>query len=118
MNHGDTPTTTSSSTTDELDHVRDILFGEANRIHDQRMVAMEGNLDALQARVVELDDVIGEMQRIYSSRLEAMHAEWLAAQAAFRAELRADLHRLESAKADRKGQSNWLIALGTQIKDE
>lgn len=104
-----------SSTVNELERVRDILFGETARSYDDRLAGLQRYLDELKAEMTQLtaatsaqdeaqSQSLAETQNALSQTLHQMHQEILAA-----------IARLEDQKVNRQDFGRALVQLGESL---
>lgn len=82
---------------DPMEQVRDLLFGEAKRGHDQRFEEMQATIDALTLR---LDDKIDVLANRLDARLDALQAEVNALRVSGRHEQDTTINAVGEALAD------------------
>jgi cell division protein FtsB len=104
-----------SATVNELERVRDILFGETARSYDERLDSLKRYLDDLKAEVTQLTAATSAQNEAQSQSLvEAQHALSQSLQQ-MQQEILAAIARLEDQKVNRYEFGRALIQLGESM---
>jgi hypothetical protein len=100
----------------EVDRIRDIIFGPQMRDYDQRFRVVQDDLDRIQRAIDRLGEVQSEQETSFNKKLQAMRTELRQDDDSLRAELRQAVEKLTEDKVDRINLGDLLIQLGTQLK--
>ena len=93
--------TGSTASAQEVDRIRDIIFGPQMRDYEQRFQAMQRDLGRLQGELDRLVEQLSEQDREQSKKLQALRGEMRQADDDLRDELRQTAQRLTADKVDR-----------------
>lgn len=100
----------------EVERIRDIIFGPQMRDYDHRFRTVQDDLDRLHRALERLGNVQTEQEESFGKKLQAARAELRQDDDALRAELRQAVEKLTVDKVDRVNLGDWLIELGTRLK--
>lgn len=90
---------------EELDRVRDILFGAASRAYENRIGTLETEIHQLQQALAQLNVQVNDQQAAQLARVDDLRREW-----------QETTQQLAEAKLDRAVLGDLLVALGNQLK--
>jgi predicted nucleic acid-binding Zn-ribbon protein len=102
--------------TQEVDRIRDIIFGTQMRDYEQRFQNVQGDLDRLQGEIDRLTEQLSEQGTDQGKRLQNLRQEMRQVDEALRDELRQTAQKLTLEKVDRLALGQLLIEVGTQLK--
>ena len=100
----------------EVDRIRDIIFGPQMRDYEQRFQTVQRDLARLQQELDRLADQLGEQDREQGNKLQALRGEMRQADDDLRDELRQTAQQLMTDKVDRLALGELFIELGTHLK--
>lgn len=100
----------------EVDRIRDIIFGSQMRDYDQTFEAVRRDLERLQGEIDRLTEQLAEQDNQQSKKLQTLRREMRQADDGLRDELRQTAQQLATDKVDRAVLGEWFIELGTQLK--
>jgi hypothetical protein len=105
-----------AGTAQEVERIRDIIFGPQMRDYEQRFQAVQRDLSRLQQELDRLTDQLSEQDREQGKRLQSLRGEMRQADDDLRAELRQKAQQLMTDKVDRVALGELFIELGTHLK--
>ena len=111
-----TRVTSPAGAAQEVDRIRDIIFGPQMRDYEQRFQAVQRDLGRLQQELDRLSEQLSEQDREQSKKLQALRGEMRQADDDLRDELRQTAQRLMTDKVDRAALGELFIDLGTHLK--
>jgi predicted nucleic acid-binding Zn-ribbon protein len=100
----------------EVDRIRDIIFGSQMRDYEQRFETVQHDLDRLRQELDHLSEQLADQDSSQSKRLQALHQEMRQADDDLRNELRKTAQTLMTNKVDRVALGELFIDLGTHLK--
>jgi predicted nuclease with TOPRIM domain len=100
----------------EVDRIRDIIFGSQMRTYEGTFEAIQRDLERLSHEIERLNDKTDEQDRNQSKKLQALERELRKADDSLRSELRENVFKLTDEKVDRQALGDLLIELGSQLK--
>ena len=100
----------------EVDRIRDIIFGSQMRDYSQQFQAVQRDLERLQQEVDRLTEQLAEQDRGQGKKLQNLRREMRRADDGLRDELRQTAQKLTSDKVDRVALGELFIELGTHLK--
>ncbi len=100
----------------EVDRIRDIIFGSQMRTYEGNFQAIQRDLERLQQELDRLNEALAEHERLSGQKMQALERELRKADDSLRAELRETAGRLTDEKVDRQMLGDLLIELGSQLK--
>jgi chromosome segregation ATPase len=100
----------------EVDRIRDIIFGPQMRDYQQRFDNFQRDLDRLQAEIDRLAEQMAEQDSEQGKKLQNLRRETRQADDTLRDELRQSSQKLTTDKVDREALGALFIELGTQLK--
>jgi hypothetical protein len=100
----------------EVDRIRDIIFGAQMRDYEQRFQTVQRDLDRLQGEIDRLTEQLSEQGTDHGKRLQSLRQEMRQVDEDLRDELRQTAQKLTVEKVDRLALGQLLIELGTQLK--
>lgn len=103
-------------TPQEVDRIRDILFGSQMRDYEQRFQMILRDLERLQQEIDRLSDRLAEQDSEQSKKLERLRKESREADEALRRALRETAQQLTNDKVDRMALGDMLIEIGNRLK--
>lgn len=114
MSTQQTPET--GATPQDLERVRDILFGGVVRDHNARFASMQRDMERLQKALDRANEQLSSQEAEQNRKLQETRRELQEATDGLRAETRAALEQLGSDKVDREQLGNLFIEIGNQLK--
>jgi len=115
MSEGEKSTSMEGSP-QELDRIRDIIFGSQMRDYEQRFQIVQRDLDRLQEEVAQLSEQLAEQDRQHAEKLQDLRQAVRKADDDLRDELRQTTQRLMEEKVDRVTLGELFVELGTHLK--
>lgn len=106
----------SAGTAQEVDRIRDIIFGSQMREYEQRFQVVQRDLNRLQQELDRLADQLSEQDREQSKKLQALRGEMRQADDDLREELRQAVDQLMTAKVDRVALGDMFVEMGQRLK--
>ncbi len=109
---------TKASTPQDVERIRDIIFGRQMRDYEGRFSAVMRDLERLQQEIDRLTEALSEQDTDHAKKMQALRQELRTADDGIRNELRDTAQRLTVDKVDRVMLGDLLIELGTHLKAE
>jgi len=109
---------TKAATPQDVERIRDIIFGRQMRDYEGRFSAVMRDLERLQQEIDRLTEALAEQDTDHAKKMQALRQELRAADDGIRSELRDTAQRLTADKVDRVMLGDLLIELGTHLKAE
>lgn len=106
----------SATSPQDLERVREILFGGVIRDHDTRFATLQRDLERLQKALDRTNEELANRDSAHSQKLQEARQAFQTENDELRAELRSSVERLGSAKMDKEQLGNLFIEMGNQIK--
>ena len=100
----------------EVDRIREIIFGTQMRDYHQQFQSVQRDLDRLQGEIDRLSEQLAEQDGAQSKKLQTLRQEMRKADDELRDELRQTAQKLGTEKMDRVALGEMFIELGTQLK--
>ena len=100
----------------EVDRIRDIIFGHQMRDYDQRFQIVRRDLERLQQELDRLAERLAEQDSSQAKRLQELRQEMRRADDDLRDELRQATQTLTDDKVDRVALGELFIEVGTHLK--
>jgi len=100
----------------EVDRIRDIIFGPQMRDYDHRFQTVQRDLDRLQQEVDRLTEQLTDQDSDQNKKLQALRREMRQADDNLRDELRQSAQKLNTEKVDRAALGELFIELGSHLK--
>lgn len=116
MTDEQTSATSAAESAQEMDRVRDIIFGPQMRDYAQRFQAVERDLERLQQEIDRLAEGLADQDSSQTKKLQNLRREMRRADDGLRDELRQTAQRLTDDKVDRVALGELFIELGTHLK--
>ena len=101
---------------EEVDRIRDIIFGHQMRDYEQRFQIFQRDLERLQQEIDHLTEQLADQDSSQSKKLQDLRREMRKADDGLRDELRETAQRLTIEKVDRVALGELFIELGTHLK--
>jgi predicted nucleic acid-binding Zn-ribbon protein len=101
---------------EEVDRIRDIIFGHQMRDYEQRFQIFQRDLERLQQEIDRLIEQLADQDSSQSKKLQDLRREMRKADDGLRDELRETAQRLTIEKVDRVALGELFIELGTHLK--
>ena len=108
--------TPGAETAQEVDRIRDIIFGPQMRDYEQRFQTVQRDLDRLQQATDRLNEQLADQDSAQARKLQALRQEMRQADDDLRTELRQTAQTLTTDKVDRLALGELFIQLGTHLK--
>lgn len=99
-----------------VDRVRDIIFGHQMRDYEQRFQLVQRDLRRLQQELDRLAEQISDQQGDHTKKLQGLRQEMRDADDAIREDLRLITQKLTDEKVDRFTFGELFIELGSHLK--
>jgi len=116
MNDEQANATSQMEAPQEVDRIRDIIFGHQMRDYDQRFQIVQRDLERLQQELDRLAERLAEQDSSQAKRLQELRQEMRRADDDLRDELRQATQTLTNDKVDRVALGELFIELGTHLK--
>jgi chromosome segregation ATPase len=100
----------------EVDRIRDIIFGPQMRNYEQQFQAVERDLERLQQEIDRLTEQLADQDSSQTKKLQNLRREMRRADDGLRDELRQTAQKLTNDKVDRVALGELFIELGTHLK--
>jgi chromosome segregation ATPase len=100
----------------EVDRIRDIIFGGQMREYQQRFETVQRDLDRLQQELDRLTEQLADQDSDQGKKLQALRRELRQADDDLRSELREGIHKLADDKVNRADLGQLFIELGNYFK--
>jgi septal ring factor EnvC (AmiA/AmiB activator) len=100
----------------EMDRVRDIIFGPQMREYARQFQTVERDLERLQQEFDRLAEQLADQDSSQTKKLQNLRREMRRADDGLRDELRQTAQRLTDDKVDRVALGELFIELGTHLK--
>ncbi|MBN1641782.1 MAG: hypothetical protein JXA09_11150 [Anaerolineae bacterium] len=107
---------TSADPGQEVERIRDIIFGAQMRDYQQQFDAVTAELRRLEQALAALGQDLSAADREQARSVQELRDHVQRADSALRDELQQAVQSLSEAKVDRARLGDLLIALGTQLK--
>ena len=107
---------TEKGAVQEVDRIRDIIFGSQMRDYDQSFQAVQRDLERLQGEIDRLTEQLADQDSEQSKKLQTLRREMRETDDGLRGELRQTAQQLATDKVDRAALGELFIELGTQLK--
>jgi chromosome segregation ATPase len=107
---------TSTGAPQEVDRIRDIIFGSQMRDYDQRFQTIQRDLDRLQQELGRLSDQLSEQDQGQTKKLQSLRSEVRQSDDDLRQELRQAVDRLMADKMDRAALGDLFVEMGQRLK--
>jgi len=100
----------------DVDRIREIIFGGHIRDYDGRFESLQRDLGRLREEIERLNGQLAEQDTDQTKRMQALRQELRTADDGIRDELRDTSQRLTSDKVDREVLGDLFIEVGRQLK--
>ena len=100
----------------EVDRIRDIIFGSQMRDYEQRFEIFQRDLDRLQQELDRLTEQLTDQDSDQGKKLQALRKEMRQADDGLRDELRQTAQKLTTDKVDRVALGELFVELGSHLK--
>jgi septal ring factor EnvC (AmiA/AmiB activator) len=100
----------------EVDRIRDIIFGPQMRSYEQQFQNVQRDLERLQQELDRLTEKLADQNTDQNKKLQALRRELRQADDDLRDELRQTAQKLTIDKVDRMALGELFIELGTHLK--
>lgn len=100
----------------DMERVREILFGGVIRDHDARFATLQRDLERLQKALDRINEQLAAQDSAQNKKLQEARQDFQTSIDELRAETRSAVERLSNEKVDREQLGNLLIEMGNQIK--
>lgn len=108
--------TSPTAAPQEVDRIRDIIFGSQMREYEQRFQTLQRDLVRLQQELDRLNDQLGEQDREQGKKLQSLRGEMRQADDGLRDELRQAVDQLMAGKMDRAVLGDMFVEVGQRLK--
>ena len=117
MSKQQTDTQPATGSVQEVDRIRDIIFGTQMRDYEQRFQLMQRDVERLQGEIERLNGALSTQDGEQGKKLQGLRQELRQADNDLRDEVRDSARRLTNDKVDRIGLADMFIELGNQLKN-
>jgi ElaB/YqjD/DUF883 family membrane-anchored ribosome-binding protein len=100
----------------EVDRIRDIIFGVQMQDYERRFQIVQRDLERLQEEIDSLSEQLGDQDSSQGKKLQNLRREMRNADKDTREELRQTAQKLMVDKVDRVAMGDLFIELGTHLK--
>lgn len=100
----------------DMERVREILFGGVIRDHEARFVKLQRDLERLQKALDKSNEQLAAQDSAQNKKLQEARQDSQTSEDELRAEMRSAVDRLSAEKVDKEELGNLLIEMGNQIK--
>ena len=108
--------TSSAGAAQEVERIRDIIFGSQMRDYEQRFQVVQRDLNRLQQELDRLADQVSEQDREQSKKLQSLRGEMRQSDDDLRDELRQAVDQLITDKMDRVALGDMFVEMGQRLK--
>lgn len=108
--------TSSTGAAQEVERIRDIIFGSQMRDYEKRFQTVQRDWTRLQQELDRLSDQMSEQDQEQSKKLQALRGEMRQADDDLRDELRQAVDQLMTDKMDRVALGDMFVELGQRLK--
>ncbi len=105
-----------ASTPQDVERIRDIIFGRQMRDYEGRFEAVTRDLERLQQELDRLTQALADQDGEHAKKLQTLRQELRTSDDGIRSELRDTAQRLTVDKVDRVMLGDLLVELGTHLK--
>lgn len=109
-------TTSPVESAQEVDRIRDIIFGPQMRGYEQQFEAVQRDLERLQQEIDRLAERLADQDSSQTKKLQDLRREMRRADDDLRDELRQTAQRLTTEKVDRVALGELFVEFGTHLK--
>jgi predicted nucleic acid-binding Zn-ribbon protein len=113
---GEEHTVVQNESGQEMDRVREIIFGAHMRDYQKQFQALQRDIDRLEQELDRLTGRVSEQDSDQGKKTQELRREMRQADKELRQELREAAQELASQKVDRVALGELFIELGTQLK--
>jgi chromosome segregation ATPase len=106
----------SAGPVQEVERIRDIIFGSQMRDYEQRFQVVQRDLSRLQQELDRLADQMSEQDQAQSKKLQALRGEMRQSDDDLRDELRQAVDQLMTDKMDRSALGDMFVEVGQRLK--
>jgi hypothetical protein len=99
----------------EVERIRDIIFGTQMRDYDRQFQTLLRDLERLQQEIDRLNEQLADQDSGHGKKLQALRREVRKADSDLREELRDTAQKLTADKVDRVALGQLFIELGTNL---
>lgn len=103
---------------EELERVREILFGSMARDQDKRIQQLQNEIARLQQAVTQLNGQLAEQNRQHIDQLGQLRQQSEAANVSLRSDMEDALSQLRDDKVDRRMLGTLLTSLGSRLQED
>ena len=104
-----------TESTQEVERIRDIIFGTQMRDYDRQFQTLQRDLERLQQEIDRLNEQLADQDSGHGKKLQALRREVRKADSDLRAELRDTAQKLTADKVDRVALGQLFIEMGTNL---
>lgn len=108
--------TAQAEPAEEIEHIRDIIFGAQMRDYNQRFQTVQRDLERLQQEIDRLAEQLADQDSAQRKKLQDLRREMRQADDDLRDELRQTAQALITEKVDRLALGELFVELGTHLK--
>ena len=109
-------TTSQVEPTQELERIRDIIFGSQMRDYDGQFQTIQRDQERLQQEIDRLTEQLANQDSDQGKKLQSLRREMRKSDDGLRKELRETAQKLTIEKVDRAALGELFIELGTRLK--
>jgi DNA anti-recombination protein RmuC len=100
----------------EMERIREIVFGAQMRSYEQNFATLRQDLNRLQQTLAQLQEQVSASEQEQNRRLQSLRREMGDNDESIRTELRQSTAQLTADKVDRSTLGDLFIEMGNQIK--
>ena len=116
MSDKPTGATPQAESAQEMERIRDIIFGAQMRDYERQFQTVQRDLERLQRDIDRLSQQLTDQESSQSKKMQGLRQEMRQADDDLRDELRQTAHRLTDDKVDRVTLGELFVELGTHLK--
>jgi predicted nucleic acid-binding Zn-ribbon protein len=105
------------ATSQDVERIRDIIFGTQMRDYQQRFEAYQRDLARLQKEIEQLNEQLTEQDSAQGKKVQALRREMRQADDDLRAELRETANRLTADKVERVDLGRLFLEIGNRLTE-
>jgi predicted nucleic acid-binding Zn-ribbon protein len=101
----------------DVERIRDIIFGNQMRDYHQRFEAFQRDLAQLQQQLDRLSEQLAEQDSHHSKKVQSLRQEMRQADDALRSELRETARKLTADKVEKTELGHLFLEIGTHLTE-
>ena len=104
-----------TESTQEVERIRDIIFGTQMRDYDRQFQTLQRDLERMQQEIDRLNEQLADQDSGHGKKLQALRREVRKADSDLREELRDTAQKMTADKVDRVALGQLFIEIGTNL---